>query len=356
MLDFLWNLLDNAIKNIGWCQYLIYIAFLGIGIFFLVKFCDIFVDSASVLAKKLHVSPLIIGLTVVAIGTSCPELAVSVSGSIQALINNTTANIAIGNVVGSNICNILLVLGLSCIFTPIVVKKSICKKEFPFLIGITFLLLIFGLFFTNGNYPFEITRWEGIILVVFIPIYIFFLVYNAKKHPEEQDVSNEEIVDEPLPKAIILTIVGIIGILLGGEFVVYGAQRIAVNTAVACGLSKEMVEALVGLTIVAVGTSLPELVTSVIAAKKGQNELALGNVIGSNIFNTIFVLGISATICDLSTLNSQLWVELAVMMSITIIVFIMALKGKLSKKDGFILLGLYIAFVIYLILRTILVK
>ncbi len=356
MLDFFWNLLDNAIKGFGWCQYLIYIAFLLVGIFFLVKFCDIFVDSASVLAKKLHVSQLIIGLTVVAMGTSCPELAVSVSGSIQALINGTTANIAIGNVVGSNICNILLVLGLSCVFTPIVVKKSVCKKEFPFLLGVTALLLIFGLFFSIGDYPYAITRWEGIILVILIPVYIFFLVYNAKKHPEEQAVEDEEIVDEPLPKAIILTIVGIIGILLGGEFVVYGAQRIAVNTAVACGLNKEMVEALVGLTIVAVGTSLPELVTSVIAAKKGQNELALGNVIGSNIFNTIFVLGIAAVTCDLSTLNSQLWVEVTVMMSISVLVFIMALKGKLSKKDGWILLGLYVLFVVYLILRTILVK
>lgn len=356
MLDFFWNLLDNAIEGIGWCQYLIYIAFLIVGIFFLVKFCDIFVDSASVLAKKLHVSQLIIGLTVVAMGTSCPELAVSVSGSIQALINGTTANIAIGNVVGSNICNILLVLGLSCVFTPIVVKKSVCKKEFPFLLGVTALLLIFGLFFSIGDYPYAITRWEGIILVILIPVYIFFLVYNAKKHPDEQAVEDEEIVDEPLPKAIILTIVGIIGILLGGEFVVYGAQRIAVNTAVACGLNKEMVEALVGLTIVAVGTSLPELVTSVIAAKKGQNELALGNVIGSNIFNTIFVLGIAAVTCDLSTLNSQLWVEVTVMMSITVLVFIMALKGKLSKKDGWILLGLYVLFVVYLILRTVLVK
>ena len=356
MLDFFWNLLDNAIEGIGWCQYLIYIAFLLVGIFFLVKFCDIFVDSASVLAKKLHVSQLIIGLTVVAMGTSCPELAVSVSGSIQALINGTTANIAIGNVVGSNICNILLVLGLSCVFTPIVVKKSVCKKEFPFLLGVTALLLIFGLFFSIGDYPYAITRWEGIILVILIPVYIFFLVYNAKKHPDEQAVEDEEIVDEPLPKAIILTIVGIIGILLGGEFVVYGAQRIAVNTAVACGLNKEMVEALVGLTIVAVGTSLPELVTSVIAAKKGQNELALGNVIGSNIFNTIFVLGIAAVTCDLSTLNSQLWVEITVMMSITVLVFIMALKGKLSKKDGWILFGLYVLFVVYLILRTILVK
>lgn len=355
MLDALWDLLDQAISNIGWVQYLIYIAFLVVGIFFLVKFCDIFVDSASAIANKLHISPLIIGLTVVAIGTSCPELAVSVSGSIQALINGTTANIAIGNVVGSNICNLLLVLGFSCIFTPIIVKKSICKREYPFLLGITALLVILALFFSFNDYPFGIVRWEGIILAVFIPIYIFFLIYNAKKHPDEQDAV-EEVKDMPLAKAITFTLIGLVGIMLGGEFVVYGAQRSAVNIAVSCGLQRDMVESLVGLTIVAVGTSLPELVTSIVAAKKGQNELALGNVIGSNIFNIIFVLGISASICDLGTENNQMWVELAVMMSATLLVFIFALRGKLEKKHGFILLGMYVAFLVYLVLRTVLVR
>ena len=353
MLDGLFDLLDQGISTWGGWQYIVFIFFLVLGIYFLVKFCDIFVDSASAIAKKLHISPLIIGLTIVAIGTSCPELAVSVSNAISALKDGTTAEIAIGNVVGSNICNILLVLGFSCIFTPIVVKKSICKREYPFLLGITALLVILGCFFSFGGYPFGITRWEGIIFVLFIPLYIGFLIFNAKKHPEDQD-EVEEINDMPMWKAIILTIIGAAGIAVGGEFVVYGAQHIAVNAAISIGLDRAMVEALVGLTIVAVGTSLPELVTSIVAAKKGQNELALGNVIGSNIFNTIFVLGISAVISPLGTTNGQLFIELLVMLASTIGVFIVAKTGKIGKKTGICLLATYACFVVYLIIRTIL--
>lgn len=352
MLDWLFDLLDQGISSWGGWQYLVFLVFLVVGIFFLVKFCDIFVDSASAIAKKLHISPLIIGLTIVAIGTSCPELAVSVSNAITALKDGTTAEIAIGNVVGSNICNILLVLGFSCLFTPIIVKKSICKREYPFLLGITVLLVIFGCFFSFGGYQFGITRWEGIILALLIPVYIAFLIYNAKKHPEDQD-EVEEVNDMPIVKAIILTIVGALGIAVGGEFVVYGAQHIAVNAATSIGLDRAMVEALVGLTIVAVGTSLPELVTSIVAAKKGQNELALGNVIGSNIFNTIFVLGISSVINPLGTTNNQLFVELLVMLAATIGVFAVAKTGKMGKKTGICLLAAYSLFVVYLIVRTI---
>lgn len=352
MLDGLFDLLDQGISSWGGWQYLIFLAFLGLGIFCLVKFCDIFVDSASAIAKKLHISPMIIGLTVVAIGTSCPELAVSVSNAITALKDGTTAEIAIGNVIGSNICNILLVLGFSCLFTPIIVKKSVCKKEYPFLIGITLLLVIFSCFFSFGGYPFGITRFEGIIFVILIPLYTGFLIYNAKKHPEEQE-KVEEVSDMPLWKAIILTIIGALGVAIGGEFVVYGAQHLAVNAATAIGLDQAMVEALVGLTIVAVGTSLPELVTSIIAAKKGQNELALGNVIGSNIFNTIFVLGISSVISPLGTTNNQMFIEALVMLAATIGVFFVARTGKLGKKTGICLLASYGLFVIYLIVRTV---
>ena len=352
MLDGLFDLLDEGISSWGGWQYLIFLVFLVIGIFFLVKFCDIFVDSASAIAKKLHISPLIIGLTIVAIGTSCPELAVSVSNAITTLRDGTTAEIAIGNVVGSNICNLLLVLGFSCVFTPIIVKKGICKREYPFLLGITALLVVFGCFFSFGSYPFGITRWEGILLVILIPVYIAFLIYNAKKHPDEQD-EVEEINDMPTWKAIILTIVGAVGIALGGEFVVYGAQHIAVNAATSIGLDRAMVEALVGLTIVAVGTSLPELVTSIVAARKGQNELALGNVIGSNIFNTIFVLGIASVINPLGTTNGQLYIELIFLMLSTIGIFFVARKGTLGKKTGICLLLAYACFLTYLIVRTI---
>ena len=173
---------------------LILVVFMVVGVFFLVKFCDLFVGAASSIAKKLKIAPMIIGLTVVAMGTSCPELAVSVSDSIGCLINGGYANVAIGNVVGSNICNIVLVLGLSVIFTPIIIKKSTLKKELPFLMGVSLLLVIFGIFFgvgtVTGNYA--ILRWEGIIFVILMIGYLVFLVIDAKRHPVE-DENQEEI-------------------------------------------------------------------------------------------------------------------------------------------------------------------
>lgn len=348
----------------SWPIYLQSIAFvvgLIVGTICLVKFCDIFVDSASTIAKKLHISELIIGLTVVAIGTSCPELAVSVSDSISLLLENSNANVAIGNVIGSNICNLLLVLGFSAVFTPIVVKKSVCKREYPFLLIISALLVLFVILFgtgssITGNYA--ILRWEAIILVVLMFVYIWFLIHNAKKHPDEQLNTEEEKLTEEkekdmkLWKAIILVIVGAAGIVFGGEAVVFGAKGLALQVSDAAHLDHDLAESLVGLTIVAVGTSLPELVTSVVAAKKGQNELALGNVIGSNIFNILFVLGIAGTVNPLTT-GSQVIIDAVVMMVATIVVFIFALTGKIKRSGGIALLCMYGAYLAYLIVRTI---
>ena len=161
-------------------QIICFVAFLGVGVFFLVKFCDIFVDAASSIAKKLKISPLIIGLTVVAMGTSCPELAVSVSDSVSTLKNGGFANVALGNVVGSNICNILIVLGLSALFTPMIVRKSIIKKELPILLSVSSLLVIFGCVFgLNGSLA--IRRWEAVIFVILIIAYLVYVVLSAKK-------------------------------------------------------------------------------------------------------------------------------------------------------------------------------
>ena len=332
---------------------LILIVFMVVGVFFLVKFCDLFVGASSSIAKKLHIAPMIIGLTVVAMGTSCPELAVSVSDSIACLVaGEGNANVAMGNVVGSNICNILLVLGLSIIFTPIIIKPQSLKKEFPFLIGVSLLLVIFGIFFgvgsAIGNYA--ILRWEGIIFIVLIIAYITYLVIDAKKHPTEDN--GEEIKDMKMWKAILFVVIGALGIACGGEFVVFGAKGIAVTGATAMGINHDLAESLVGLTIVAVGTSLPELVTSVVAAKKGENDIALGNVIGSNIFNILFVLGISATVNPLTTGN-EIVVDLIVMMGVTLLLFGFALTKKLNKKMGFIFIGIYVLYLTYLILRTV---
>ncbi len=347
---------------IAW-QIVIFILGLVVGVFFLVKFCDIFVDGSVALAKRLKISPLIIGLTIVAIGTSCPELAVSVSDSISCLINGGNANVAIGNVVGSNICNLLIVLGFSAVFTPIIVKKSICKREYPFLLIITAVTIFFGLLFglhsVTGDYA--IVRWEGIVLCVLCVIYILFLIYNAKKHPEDIDLeeekeqtTNEDVKEEkPMPiwKMLLFIVLGAAGVVAGGELVVFGAKGLALTISDAAGLNHDLAESLVGLTIVAVGTSLPELVTSVIAAKKGQNEVALGNVIGSNIFNVLFVLGISATINPLTT-GSQIVVDLIVMGVATVVVYVIALFGKINRKHGILLLGLYACYLAYLITRT----
>lgn len=341
-------------------QIVCFIALLGIGVFFLVKFCDFFVDSASAIAKKLRISPLIIGLTIVAMGTSCPELAVSTSDSIATLLEGGNANVAIGNVVGSNICNLLLVLGLSAIFSPIFVKKDILKKEYPILIGVSALLVIFGCFFGISSSKYAINRVEAIVFIVLMIAYMTYMVVSAKKGQKAldagaQDNSNEdgeEIKDMPLTRAIILCIVGIAGIILGGEMVVSGAKGLAMHGAGALGLDHDLTEALVGLTIVAVGTSLPELVTSVVAARKGENELALGNVVGSNVFNVLFILGIAGTVNPLTT-GSQIVIDLIVMMVATVSVFLMSLRGKLTKSHGIIFVLMYVAYLAYLVTRTI---
>ena len=337
-----------------WLKLAVYVVSLALGIFCLVKFCNIFVDAACAIAKKTKISPLIIGLTIVAMGTSLPELSVSVADSIKALINNGTAETAIGNVVGSNICNMLLVLGFSVVFTPILVKKNTIKREFPILIGVSAILVIFVFLFSSNGVTGEITitRWEGAILAVGIVAYITYLVISAKRHPEEIEVEQEEIKDMPWWKAIVLTIVGAVGIFAGGQFVEFGASGLATQGALAMGLDENLTASLVALTIVAVGTSLPELVTSTIAAKKGQNEIALGNVIGSNIFNTLFVLGIAGTIYPLKVGN-ETYADVVIMMVVTLLVFVFALSGKLKRGHGIALLSIYGVYLAYLIMRTV---
>lgn len=356
MVEFLTELIS------GWhvgLQLAIFVVGLALGVFCLVKFCDFFVDSSSVIANKLHISPLIIGLTIVAMGTSLPELAVSVSDSISTIASGTNANVAIGNVIGSNISNILLVLGFSVVFTPIVVKKGVCKRELPMLLGVTAITVLFVCLFgnfinSNNEHIFSISRWEGIVLTVLIVAYITYLVLMAKKHPEQLDEAEAGVIkDMPWWKSILLLIVGAAGIILGGQFVVFGAKGLALQGAKALNLDHDLAESLVGLTIVAVGTSLPELVTSTIAAKKGQNEIALGNVIGSNIFNSLFVLGIAATVNPLTT-SSQVLVDVFIMLGVTVMLFVFSLSGKLRKAHGFVLLGCYVLYLTYLILRTLL--
>lgn len=338
-----------------WYNYLLAVLMIAVGTVLLIKCSDIFVDSASFFARKLKIPALVIGLTVVAFGTSMPELAVSASDSVSCLINGGNANIAIGNVVGSNICNILLVLGCSVALTPIIVKKDVIKTEYPILLCVSALLGVFILAFPlNGG--FAVLRWEGAILVALIIAYVTYLVIKSKKQAKLEPVPQPDEApkkDMPIWKAILFLILGLTGIAFGGELVVSGSKSIAVGIGDLAGWNHDLVESLVGLTIVAVGTSLPELVTSVVAAKKGENEIALGNVIGSNIFNALFIIGVSSLITPL-TIGSQIIIDIAVMMFAAILAFILSLKGKLTKKDGFIFIACYVLYLVYLILRTVL--
>ncbi len=325
-----------------------------VGVFILIKGADIFVASSSSIAKKLKISSLVIGLTVVSFGTSAPELAVSLSASITAPVG-ATADIAMGNVVGSNIMNILVVLGLSCIITPLVISKGINKREMPFLILSTLVLVAFSFdILLDSSLSNAIVRGEGIVLMFLLILFVIISIRGAKQDVLNGDILIEEEVEQKVMKtktSIILLILGLAGVIGGGVLVTNGASALATKAALGLGLEESLVTTLVGLTVVAVGTSLPELVTSVIAAKKGENDIAVGNVIGSNIFNTLFIVGASSTVTKLG-INNEVLVDIIIMTVVTFILMIFSRKGKLGKKVGILFLCLYALYLTYIILRV----
>lgn len=339
---------------LGW---LLNILFLIIGILLLVKCSDWFVGGASSIAKKLKISALVIGLTVVSFGTSAPELAVSLTSSLKG-----NSGIALGNVVGSNIMNLLVVLGCSCAIAPMAVKKSICKREIPFLIVATTLLLVFSMDRLFAGFdaitPNILARGEALIFVCGIVVFCYMSIKFAKKDLENQTELSKESTDEPeeieemsWTKSIILLLIGLAGVVVGAEFVTTPATSIATEIGVLAGLDKNLVTNVVGLTVVAVGTSLPELVTSVMAAKKGENDIALGNVIGSNIFNILFICGLSGLIKPL-TMSQDIITDMIICLGVTILVFQFCRKGNLTKKNGWILLAVYGAYLAYILTRV----
>lgn len=342
-------ILENVVTTSGF-GYLWYSLFLILGIFLLVKGADLFVGGASAISKKLKISALVIGLTVVSFGTSAPELAVSLTSSIKG-----DSAIAMGNVVGSNIMNLLVVLGFSALITPMLVKKSICKREIPFLIGATILLILFSfvnLFSGNIFNPHTLVWYEGIIFVLGIILFVYLSVYLAKKDSlkDPNSVEVEEIEDMPVWKAILYLLLGLAGIVVGAEFVTTPAKVIATSLGVLANLNINDVVNVVGLTVVAIGTSLPELVTSIVAAKKGENEIALGNVVGSNIFNILFICGLSSLAVPLA-ISANIITDMIISLVITVVVLLMCLTGKLSRKHGGILLVLYIIYLVYILFR-----
>lgn len=323
------------------------IVILIFGAFILIKAADFFVDSSSAIARKLKISPLIIGLTIVALGTSLPELAVSITSAIKA---EATADLAMGNIIGSNITNITLILGISALFAPIVAQKKVIKRDGIFLVISAMLFLVFGLFFQSDK---KIVWWEALILLLVCITYFIVLIKTSKEeliHDEPTVIQDNE---KPYSyKTIIFLLVGIVGIALGAEMVTRPAQYLAEMAAISFGLDASLATTLVGLTVVAIGTSLPELATAITAARKKQNEIVLGNVIGSNILNVLFIVGTTGLITPLG-INKAIAFDLIIMVVITLIAFLFMLKKSVSKLEGSILLIIYVLYIAFAIWRTI---
>lgn len=298
-----------------------------VGFILLIKGADFFVDGASSTAKLLKVPSVIIGLTIVAMGTSAPEAAVSISAGLSG-----SSDIALSNVIGSNIFNLLIVVGVSAIICPIKTEKVILRRDIWWSLGAAVATLIMMT-------DMKISGAEGILLLGGMAAYIAVLVFDARKKRDEGD---EVKAMSPL-KSIIYIVGGLAAIIIGGDLVVDSACDIAA----AFGMS----EALIGLTIVAVGTSLPELVTSIVAAKKGDSGLALGNVVGSNIFNILFILGSASA---LTTINvaPELFIDTAILIAVTLLMyFLCRSKDKTSRGEGALCMLVYAAYMAYIILR-----
>lgn len=308
---------------------LLNIILLVVGFIILIKAADIFVDSASDIATHFHLSKMLIGLTIVSFGTSAPEFAVS----IKSLISGS-GDIVLGNVIGSNILNILLILGISALVHPLNVKNNTVKKEIPITLLISSLLVVLlsdNVF--DNNLLNTFTRGDGIVILLFFLVFVYYLFSQMRKKKDEDNIE----VKHNLPISILLTILSIIGIILGSNFVVDSASYIALHLGVS--------EKLIALTIVALGTSLPELVTSVIATKKGNYDIAIGNVVGSNIFNIGIVLGLPVSIIGGIYAYSIDVIDLAALIVSTTLLFICSFTGyKIEKKEGILFL---ITFLIY---------
>ena len=311
------------------------IILLIVGFVILIKGADIFVEGASGVAGNFKISKMLIGLTIVSFGTSAPEFAISVKSLLSG-----SGDIVLGNVIGSNILNVLLILGCSSIVHSLTVKSNTVKKELPItmLITILFAVLLSDAIFDKGMIN-QFSRSDGIVLVLFFTVFLYYLIKMARNKTESED--DKEII--PMKKAAIFTIIGIVGIVLGSNFVVDSASYIAK----AIGVSERMIS----LTIIALGTSLPELVTSVTATMKGEYDIAIGNVVGSNIFNIGIVVGIPVAIIGGIGHIAFSYVDLIVMVVSAIIVFLFSFNDyKITRHEGIALLLLFVSYYGYVIL------
>ncbi len=313
--------------------------FLLVGFVLLIKGADLFVDGSSNIARLLRVPPILIGLTIVAFGTSSPEATVSIIAAMEG-----SSDVSLGNVIGSNIFNLTLVVGIAAIIFPLKVENETIRKEIPFtLLAGGALLVVINDVFLQDHSNNLITRSDGLIFLLFLSVFMYYVIEVALK--SRQDSQNEAISDDiKWGKNIGLTILGLAGIVFGGELVVSNGTEIAY----AVGMS----ETLVGLTIIAIGTSLPELVTSITAALKKQSDIALGNIVGSNIFNILFVLGASSVITPLSV-SSKVGIDVVIMLLLTILLLVFSRTNfRVGKREGAVLAIFYLMYLVYIIMRN----
>ena len=321
------------------------ILLLAVGFAFLVKGADFFVEGSSSIAKKLKVPPIIIGLTIVAMGTSLPETAVSVTAS---LVQNN--ELAVSNVVGSNIFNLMFVIGVCSILTPIMVQKATVVRDIPLSLGCALFLLVLGASGLGDKAGMTLGHADGVIFLIVFAGYIFTMVRSAMKARAAGQKVEIEGVEEcdnmkelSYGKSILFLIVGAAAIAFGGDLTVDTASRIAIEL----GMS----QTLVGLTIVSIGTSLPELVTSVVAARKNEVDMAVGNAVGSNIFNILMVLGISSAISPVALIRENI-IDIVLLMVFSVMVWIFAgTRKKIERKEGIIMVVVYLVYCAYIIAR-----
>ena len=307
-------------------ELLLQFVLLAVGFLMLVKGADVFVDGAAGIADKFGIPQLVIGLTIVAMGTSAPEAAVSITAALK-----ENADITIGNIVGSNILNILIILGVTSVIVAVSVQKSTVRYEIPFMLAITVMLAIFG--YTSGH----ITFWEGIIFWIAFTIYLAYLFIMAMNKKEEV----EETKKRPVWMLLLFVVIGIVLVVWGSDVTVDAATMIAR----AAGLSQRFI----GLTIVALGTSLPELVTSVSAARKGKADIAIGNIVGSNIFNILFVVGTTALITPV-VFKPEFIIDTMISLAAGILLWLCVFRDrKLGRAGGIIMLLGYVAYFVYLV-------
>lgn len=326
---------------------IISILLLILGLVILIGGAEFLVRGASSISKKAGIPPIVIGLTIVAFGTSAPELVVNV---FSALKGNT--DLAVGNIIGSNISNILLILGISALIIPLKVQKSTTWKEIPFaMLSVIILFLVANDVILDDRAINQISRIDGIIFLGFFGMFMYYTFELFRKNhvkkgfsPEEANVE-EEIIVYNTPLSILMTLSGLAGLFLGG--------RLLVNNAVSLATLAGLSEMFIGLTVVAIGTSLPELATSIIACRKGQSDIAIGNVVGSNIFNVFWILGVTSVITPIP-INPGANFDIIVSLVATLILFLAMFTGKrhqLDRWQGALLLILYVLYMHYVIVR-----